>query len=182
MRARTSIPLLLFASLGLTAQTPPTAPAQTPSLRDARLPPKVRSDIVAEIVEEEGEADGREIALNSSVSFLKLSRHGSPAIAVENDTSPQCGAHGNCPFYLFLNVNGQAVLIFQAVGYGPGVEPAIHHGMHDISSTDVFSTAIPDEFVEVDRFDGKAYTPAYCYHQTIDENGKDKESPHRPCR
>jgi len=90
MRARTSIPLLLFASLGLTAQTPPTAPAQTPSLRDARLPPKVRSDIVAEIVEDEGEAGGREIALNSSVSFLKLSRHGSPAIAVK--TTPALNA------------------------------------------------------------------------------------------
>ena len=181
MRARTFVPLLLFAGVGLTAQTPPTAPAQTPSLRDARLPPKVRSDIVAEIVEDEGEAGGREIALNSSVSFLKLSRRGSPAIAVENDTSPQCGNHGNCPFYLFLNVKGRAVLIFQAAGSGPSVEPAIHHGMHDISWADVFSTAVIDIRIEVDRFNGRAYVPAYCYEQTAGENGKLKESRHRPC-
>lgn len=164
----------------LIAQSPP-------HLRDAPLPPSVQKDIIAAVIESDKgsaeDSDLQQIALNSSVSFLKLGQNSSNAIVVEeSDTSPVCGSHGNCPFYIFLNVKGRAIMIFQAVGSGPSIEPSIHHGMHDISWADVFSTAGPDILVQVDRYDGKEYTPAYCYHQTTDETGKWKESPHLPCK
>ncbi|HZL49333.1 MAG TPA: hypothetical protein VFC37_00125 [Terracidiphilus sp.] len=94
--------------------------------------------------------------------------------------STLCGNHGNCPYYLFLNVKDRALLIFQDAGNGPIVEPAVHHGMHDISSIDVMSAGI-DDAVEVFEFDCKDYKPAYCYEVKADQNGRVKASPHHPC-
>jgi len=171
--------VLLSPHLAATAQSDATE--QPMALRDAQLPPAIQKDIVAAIVEDnKGSAEDselQELELNSSVSFLALSRTGAKTILVVANGSSLSGNHGNCPYYLFMNKNSRAVLIWG--GNGPKVELAVHHGMHDISSIDVMSAEINDA-VEVLEFDGKAYKPAYCYEVKDDENGR-RVSRRHPC-
>jgi len=175
--------ILLSPCLAVTSQ--PRAVAQQMPLRDAALPPTVQKDIIAALVADNkgspDEPNMQEIALNSSVSFLALGRTGAPAIVVVVNGSSLCGNHGNCPSYLFMNENSRAVLIWQQdVGGGPKVEPAVHHGMHDISSSDVMNAG-GEGSVEVEEFDGKTYKPAYCYEVKQTETGERQKSRHHPC-
>ncbi len=180
MRVFSTVLLSVLPSLGLAFASQPRAAAQQMPLRDAGLTPKVQMDIIAAIRSSD-ESFLPEMALNSSVSFLALSHTGAPAIVVVANGSSLCGNHGNCPSYLFLNENNRAVLIWQQdVGGGPTVEPAVHHGMHDISSFDVMNAG-GEGSVEVEEFDGKTYKPGYCYEVKQTESGELQKTRHHPC-
>jgi hypothetical protein len=185
MRVFPFVLLSILLSPCLAAAHQSGAAEQPPStLRDAPLPPTVQKDIIAAIVEDnKGSTDEsylRETALDSSVSFLALSRTGAKTIVVRVNGGFLCGNHGNCPYYLFLKEKQRAIPIFQAVGNGPTVEPGIHNGVHDISTFDVMSAG-GEGSIEVEEFDGKVYRPEYCYEMKIDQNGRRKVSRHHPC-
>jgi hypothetical protein len=190
---RTRVCLLLLISLSfnrdVTAQSDPGAPAKEVTLRDAHLTDQVRKDIYALVLKDmegSGEQDTarlKEMTLNLSVIFMKLSKDGSSSILVEGDEGNPLGSTngiGNEPFWLFRRVGDHAVLVFFTVGQGVSVKPTFHHGMRDISTGQRMGHSMTFS-AEVDEFDGTNYRPAYCYDSSVDEKGKDIKSPRHPC-
>lgn len=188
MPSATYAALLLILTSHLCAQSHPSAPAKSITLRDANLTEQVRKDILATVLSDmnDGELDAaqmQEAALDSNVTFVRLSQHGSRAIEVYSGESPLCGANdiGNCPVYLFTQVNGRAVSIFfKDDGQGIDILPAMHHGMHDLSVAQRLNHLTSFEF-EVDQFDGKTYKPAYCHESDVDKYGRYFETAHHKC-
>lgn len=187
MRRAVRAILLLAASPHLIAQPPQGGQAKWVTLKHAPLSTQVRNDILAAVQSDwtDGERDAaqtQEGALKSSIRFVRLSLHGPPTIEVESDDSPSCGANGigNCPVYLFMQVRGRAVLLFQAAGQGIDILSTRHHGMYDISVADRLNH-FTDVAIEVDEFDGKTYNSAYCFEKNTDDSGQDVKTSHRKC-
>jgi hypothetical protein len=190
MRVAACLLLLLSLNQDLHAQSHQSVPAKQLTLRNARLPAQVRNDIYAFVLQEitgAGPQDATQLqkmAWDSSVRFLKLGIDGSSAILVEGGVdNPLSGVNaiGNNPSWLFRQVGNRAVLLFENVGQGIGIEPTFHHGMHDISTAVRMGHSSMDVWIEVDEFDGNTYNPAYCFESTLDEDGKSKNGPRHPC-
>jgi hypothetical protein len=188
MRPAIHAALLLTLAVHLCAQSHLSAPAKPTTLRDANLTAQVRKDVLAIVLSDvnDGELDAAQalkVALDSTVNLLQLSQRGLPAIEVDSEESPLCGANdiGNCPVDLFTQVNGRAVLVFSTGdGQGIDIQPTMHHGMHDISVANRLNHLTAVAF-EVDEFDGKTYKPTYCYESDTDKNGHYVETAHHKC-
>ncbi|WP_125487106.1 hypothetical protein [Edaphobacter aggregans] len=188
MRAAASLLLLLSFPQIIYAQSHTAVAPKLVRLRNAKLPAKIRDDISTVLIEDmkgSGQDDAdklRELALNSTVSFLRLEEHGPDAILVDGTSdNPLSGANGvNSPSWLFKRVGGGVVLLMENVGVGISAEPTSHHGMHDVSSAIRMGHTM-DVVIEVDEFDGNTYKPAYCYELSTDDDGKDKKSARHPC-
>jgi hypothetical protein len=160
-----------------------TAPLQPITIRDAKLPAQVKREIIASLMNSASGEDGdlHQMALDSEVTFLKLSPTGPRAIEV-NGTGSLCAPNGsgNCPFSLFELTKGHAALILEGSGQGLAILKSMHHGRFDISQAERLGHTLQFR-IEVDQFDGKAYGSAYCYSETIDENDHTTQTPHQPC-
>jgi len=158
--------LLPIACLPQTPNLPATAPASV-ALRDAQLPRQVKNDIVADIARGfetiPGEPDGRTIALSSWTSRIRLSPEGPAAVEVDGGPDDYAnGATGNGDIWIFRIVGNRASLVFKGGGYSFRVLPkTIHNGLRDVETA--WNTSCCDGGIEVYRFDGVRYRPAYCY-------------------
>ena len=143
------------------------------ALKSAPLPSQVRKDIVAAIA--------ADYALTSWVSFPQLTPNGKGTILVTaGPDDPDTGATGNGDLWLFRQVGNHAVLILKGggSGYGP-TGAAYHNGMHDFQTA--WNMSCCSGGVEVYRYDGQRYKPAYCYSYETDDDGNMKEGPHGRC-
>jgi len=186
------LPRLLLA-LGLLshcalAQSDTNANTGDVSLRTAHLPASVRHDIVAAIAKDFADEpkefpSGRTIALGSWVSFVQLSRTGPKAILVQGGPQdPDNGATGNADMWLFRRSGDHAVLILRGGGYSFGPAEGrrtYHNGMIDVQTAWNMSCCSGD--VEVYRYNGTRYRPAYCHSYEIDDDGSMKSGPRVPC-
>jgi len=180
--------LLLVIILCRWAPAQPDTNANTgqASLRTAHLPAQVRNDIVTAIAK--GFSDqpkefpsGKRIALTSWVSFVRLSQTGPAVILITSGPDdPGNGATGNGEFWLFRRVGDHAVLIFRGGGFSALPRRSVYHnGMLDLQAA--WNMSCCEGAIEVYRFDGVRYRPAYCYSYTVDEDGNMKSGPHGKC-
>jgi hypothetical protein len=162
--------------------------AAQPPLRTASLPAQVRNDIVAVIAKDiatdpvsGGIAFGRTVALGSLVGKLHLSQIGPAAILIRSGPDdPFNGATGNGEFWLFRRVQNHAVFVLKAGGYEAApLRGAYHHGMLDIRTA--WNLSCCDGVIEVYRFDGVRYQPAYCSSYRTDDTQKMTEGSRRKC-
>jgi hypothetical protein len=173
--------LSLAFCLPLAAQSRPAGV----SLRDAHLPVQVKSDIVAIIAKHfqdmPGSPSGHTIALSSWVSELHLARSGPPVIEIDGGPDDyDNGATGNGDIWLFRRVGNRAVLIFSGGGFTIKPESnTYHNGMLDIHTA--WNMSCCNGGIEVYRFDGHRYKPAYCYDYETDDDGNMKFGPHGKC-
>jgi len=180
--------LTLALCLPLAAQSSPTINQNTGAfaLHDAHLPAQVKSDIVAAIAKRfeklPGEPSGRTIALSSWVSSLRLAPSGPPAIVVTGGPDDYAnGATGNGDIWLFRRVGNHAVLVLTGGGFNYKALPKTYHnGMLDIQTA--WNMSCCEGGVEVYRFNGTRYQPAYCYSYTTDEDGNMTEGAHGACQ
>jgi len=181
---RLAVCLLLLLSLNqcVSAQSQYSPTAKKITLRDAHIPAQVRDDICAVAMRAFDDPDVeavRTIALNSSVSYLKLSRDGSSAILLEAAGPDALGATGNGPIWIFKQVGNHAILLLDGFHSMFAVNPVFHHGMRDIQT---FTKAGGGNGLnEVYEFDGTRYRPTYCYKSTQEDNGDWKDGPSHPC-
>jgi len=143
------------------------------ALKDAPLPSQVRKDIAAAVA--------GDFSLTSLVSFPKLTPSGKGTILVTGGPDdPANGATGNGDIWLFRRVGNHAVLILKGggSGYGP-TGAAYHNGMHDFQTA--WNMSCCNGGVEVYRYNGQRYKPAYCYSYETDDDGNMKEGPHGRC-
>jgi hypothetical protein len=179
--------LSLALCVPLAAQSTPTINQNTGAvaLRDAHLPAQVKHDIVSIIAgsfqDIPGEPRSRTIALSSWVSELQLSRTGPAAIMVTGGPDDYAnGATGNGDIWLFCRVGNHAFLIFSGGGFTIKPESKTYHnGMLDIHTA--WNMSCCNGGIEVYRFDGHQYKPAYCYSYETDEDGNMKFGPHGKC-
>jgi hypothetical protein len=188
MRAFCCVLLTASLSHSLIAQSSPTVNQNTGdvALHDAHLPAQVKNDIVTAIANHfqdmPDEPSGRTIALSSWVSRLQLAPTGPAAIVVTGGPDDyDNGATGNGDIWLFRQVGNHAVLVLTGGGFS--YRPAsktYHNGMLDIQTA--WNMSCCEGGIEVYRFDGHQYKPAYCYGYTSDEDGNMKFGPHERCR
>jgi hypothetical protein len=179
--------LSLSLCLPLTAQSSPTINPNSGAyaLRDAHLPAQVKSDIVKIVASHfqdmPDSPSGHTIALSSWVSTMQLARTGPPAIVVSGGPDDyDNGATGNGDIWLFRRVGNHAVLILSGGGFD--FKPAsktYHNGMLDLQTA--WNMSCCSGGIEVYRFDGHRYKPAYCYGYETDEDGNMKFGPHGKC-
>jgi hypothetical protein len=179
--------LTLALCLPVTAQSSPTVSQNTGAvaLRDAHLPAQEKNDIVAIIAKHfqdmPGSPSGHTIALSSWVSELHLARSGPPVIEIDGGPDDyDNGATGNGDIWLFRRVGNRAVLIFSGGGFTIKPESnTYHNGMLDIHTA--WNMSCCNGGIEVYRFDGHRYKPAYCYDYETDDDGNMKFGPHGKC-
>ena len=181
--------LVAFLSLIIFCQC---APAQTDtntnqaSLGAAPLPAQVRNDIVAAIAKDFPDQpkefpSGEQIAMSSWVRFVRLSQTGPAAILISSGPDdPDNGATGNGDFLLFRRHGNRAVIILKGGGFSATPRPgAYHNGMLDIQTA--WNMSCCEGGIEVYRFNGVRYKPAYCYSYTEEDEGKLKLGPRGKC-
>ncbi len=156
------------------------------SLAKTHLPAQVRADIVASVAryftgQSKEEPSGRAIAMDSSVEPIRLSRTGPPSLIVTGGSlDPNNGATGNADQWLFRRVGNHAVLILKGGGFSLGKRGTTYHnGMLDVQTA--WNMSCCDGGIEVYRFDGVRYRPAYCMSYTLDEDNNFKEGPRGRC-
>jgi hypothetical protein len=154
-------------------------------LREARLPQQVKDDIVAVTSKEltdvlfDSKQKPVDAALDFWVSFPKLTRTGQQTIEIDANEL-LAGATGNTQIWIFLRVGNHARLIF--TGGGSGSSPAstrYHNGLLDVKTA--WNMSCCNGGIEVYRFDGRRYRPAYCYGYTRTEDGDLKFGPRTHC-
>lgn len=92
-----------------------------------------------------------------------------------------CGANGiNCPIWVFRITGKQAQLLLGGEG-DLGLLATYHFGMRDIAMSRRMEHGDIEESIEVDRFNGAIYRPAYCYESTLDDQGRMQRSPRHAC-
>jgi hypothetical protein len=182
---------LLSLALPLAAQSSPQAPPTINqntgpiALRDAHLPAQVKHDIVSIVGGRfqniPGLPAGRTIALSSWVSQLQLALTGPPVIEIDGGPDDyNNGATGNGEIWLFRRVGNHAVLIFSGGGFNLKPESKTYHnGMLDLQTA--WNMSCCSGGIEVYRFDGHQYKPAYCYDYETDEDDNIKFGPHKKC-
>jgi hypothetical protein len=176
--------LLLPALLSIPCQPQAAAPA-TVALRDAQFTRQVKNDIVADISRgfetSPGEPDGRTIALSSWTSRIRLSPEGPAAIEVDGDPDDyNNGATGNGDIWIFRIVGNHASLVFNGGGFNLSVLPKTSHkGLRDIKTA--WNMSCCDGGIEVYRFDGVRYRPAYCYSYQDTDSNRMKFGRHKRC-
>jgi hypothetical protein len=173
--------LSLAFCLPLAAQSPPAGV----SLRDAHLPAQVKNDIVAIVAghfqDMPGSPSGRTIALSSWVSTIQLSRSGPAAIEIDGGPDDyNNGATGNGEIWIFRRIGNHAFLILSGGGFNlHPVAKAYHNGLLDLQTA--WNMSCCNGGIEVYRFDGHRYRPAYCYDYETDDDGNMKFGPHGRC-
>lgn len=171
--------------------------AQAPAallLRFAPLPVTMKNEIAAVIGAEiavgdqSHSADQKRIALDSLVSFFPL-RSGAPSsILIEPSDEGDAllcapNGNGNCPFWLFQQANGHAVLLLNDSGESISMARTTHSGMRDLVIIYRIGHTPVDEVTRVLQFDGKAYRDAICSESITGGDMDDTEvrvAPH-PC-
>ena len=104
--------------------------------------------------------------------MLELDQNLHTALAQHDGTSGR--------LIIFRRVGNHAVLILTGGGFG--VKPAsntYHNGMLDLQTA--WNMSCCSGGIEVYRFDGHRYKPAYCYSYETDEDGNMKFGPHGKC-
>lgn len=171
-----------------------SSPAQTTAhlpLRVARLPSAEKGELAAKVMSElddRSRGDQRRIAFDSQVTFLPLRPGAPPAILLEpsdEGNAALCApnGNGNCPFWIFEQLNGHAVLLFEDDGESIRMSKSSHHGMHDLILIGRVGHTPLDEVTTQFHFDGKTYQAAICSEEIagVDENDPDVRVPPHPC-
>ena len=156
------------------------------TLKAAHLSAQIRNDIVAAIEKKftdqpKESPSGRQIALSSWVSFVRLGQTGPPAILIKSGPDdPNNGATGNGEFWLFRRHGNHAVLILEAGGYSLAPKRhAYHAGYLDVETA--WNMSCCEGNLEDYRFNGSRYLPAFCYSYTVNEGGNTKLGKHERC-
>ena len=155
------------------------------NLRDSALSSEIKGEIAVAIAKQfqtmPGEPSGRAIAMTSWVSRIQLAERGPLAIVVNGGPDDyDNGATGNNDLWIFRVSGGHASLVLTGGGFGlRPVSKIHHHGLVDLQTG--WNMSCCDGEIEVYRFDGQRYQPAYCYSYTSDENGKMAFGPHVRC-
>jgi uncharacterized protein YecT (DUF1311 family) len=168
--------------------------AQSPAvllLRIAPLPVTMKNELAAVVIAEIADGDQshlvdqKRIAFDSQVSFLRLRAGALPAILIEpSDEAQMCDQWNfNCPFWLFQQSNGHAVLLLNDTSESISMAKTTHNGMRDLEIDYRDGHTPVDMVFTVLQFDGKAYHPAICSESIAggDENDTEVEVPPHPC-
>lgn len=155
------------------------------NLRDSALSREIKGEIAAAIAKQfqtiPGEPSGRAIAMTSWVSRIRLAGSGPSAIVVSGGPDDyNNGATGNNDIWIFRVNGGHARLVLTSGGFG--LRPASktrHHGLVDLQTG--WNMSCCEGGIEVYRFDGERYKPAYCSSYTSDGDGKMAFGPHVCC-
>jgi hypothetical protein len=165
--------LLVFfiaASFGLSA----AARQPSYSLPRAPLTQQQRGDIYQVTGRS---SDDPRIPGDPFVEFIQLSTDKTIQVVATRGV----GAMGNADVWVFQIVADHAVLLLAGGGSMHLPLETVHRGMHDfIPFWNLGGGAGANE---VYQFDGKHYSPAYCYDSTLGRaDGDETQGPHHPCK
>jgi hypothetical protein len=128
------------------------------SLWDAHIPTRVCDEICAAAMKAFNYSDVeivRKLALESSVSYLKLARDGFSAILVEAAGLEALGATGNGPIWIFKRVRDHAILLLDGFHLMFAINHVFHHGMRDFQR--FMRSDSSNGFDELYELDGMRY-------------------------
>lgn len=106
------------------------------------------------------------LAKTMSVKNTDLNADGQPEFIVMLEDEQLCGAHGNCPNWVYQKTGGEYKLLLRTRGESLTVEKASTNKFTDLRSEG--SNSAVELGVTIYKFDGSKYQPKVCFNEVSD--------------
>ena len=104
------------------------------------------------------------------VKKIDLNKDGQPEYLVTLEEGHLCGAHANCPAWVYRKTGGEYQLLLRTFGQQLLLEKASTGGFRDLR-TEGASSAFETDF-SIYKFDGNKYQAKACYSRTYSGKGR----------
>jgi hypothetical protein len=105
-----------------------------------------------------------------TVKKIDLNKDGHPEYLVTLEEEHLCGAHANCPAWVYRKTGGEYQLLLRTFGQQLLLERASTNSFRDLRSEGA-SSAFETDF-SIYKFDGNKYLAKACYSRTYSAKGR----------
>jgi hypothetical protein len=161
---------LMFSSIGFAQSRTMLTSAHSSDQATAQEKMDLSQLILKDKQVQEDGVSTEDVAKGINVKKVDLNNDGQPEYIVTLEALPICGAHANCPDWVYRKSGSEYQLLLRTFGQQLLLEKASTNKFRDLRSEGA-SSAFETDF-SIYKFDGSKYRAKACYSRTYSAKGR----------